>query len=139
MQQSPITLGKWNSVQKSSGWLSCDPPSIPTCKRGVSYRLGNIYRLGLSETSNLTGFERKINFVFLREATSLSQSNQLLSINSSAENPEPEVLSRRALNGDKNGGNLDELNEISRLSDLMQKNGRHSIQSGMEIEEFSHF
>lgn len=139
MQQSSITLGQWSSAQNSSAGLAQLRPSSPTCQRGVAYRPGSSYRLGLSETTNLTASERQMNFVFLREAGSLSQSNQLCSINSSAENPDHEALSGRVLNGDLNGSSLDELNEHSRLSDLVQKNGRHSVRTGMEHEEFSHF
>ena len=87
----------------------------------------------------MAGSKRQMDFVFLREAASLSQRNQLLSINSSAENPKREVLFGRVLNGDQNGGSLDELNEISRLLYLVQKNGRNYVQTGMENEGFCHF
>lgn len=139
MQQSSITLGQWSSAQNSSAGLAQLRPSSPTCQRGVAYRPGSSYRLGLSETTNLTASERQMNFVFLREAASLSQSNQLFSVNSGAEKLDHEALSGRVLNGELNGTSLDELNEHSRLSDLVQKNGRHSVRTGMEHEEFSHF
>lgn len=139
MQQNSIPLGQWSSAQNSSAGLAQLRSSSPTCQRGVAYRPGSSYRLGLSETSNLTASERKMNFVFLREAASLSQSNQLLSINSSAEKPDPEALSGRVLDGEHNRSSLDEFNEKRRLSDLVQKNGRHSVQTGIEHEQFSHF
>lgn len=139
MQQNSVTLGQWSSAQNSSAGLAQLRPSSPTCQRGVAYRPGSSHRLGLSETSNLTASERQMNFVFLRETASLSQSNQLFSINSSDEKPDPGALSGIVLNGEHNGSSLDEISERIRLSDLLQKNGKHSVQTGIEHEEFSHF
>lgn len=139
MQQNSVTLGQWSSAQNSSAGLAQLRPSSPTCQRGVAYRPGSSHRLGLSETSNLTASERQMNFVFLRETASLSQSNQLFSINSSDEKRDPEALSGIVLNGEHNGSSLDEISERIRLSDLLQKNGKHSVRTGIEHEEFSHF